>query len=110
MAGKKKMPSLENALEAGFSELNAGEENIVIEEKATQKVDSEQHVPEYGLKINVEENREVFFAKPIRATMKTVEESIDTTPEIVEEVEVVVKQEVLDSPSSKMGDDFAVDW
>ncbi len=104
------MPSLENALETGFSELNTGEENIVVEEKVASKGDSEQHIPEYGLKINVEETREVFFAKPIKATIKTVEKPIDAAPEIIEEKEVIIKNEVLKSPSSKIGDDFVVDW
>ena len=105
------MPSLENALEIGFSKLNAGEEELSMADDLIEKNEETHNKPEYGLKINVEENRSSFIAKPIKATKKIDDKPLELNNDIIaEEVEVISEKKVLDSPSSKIGDDFAVDW
>ena len=113
MARKEVIPSLENALESGFSELKGGEENIIIEHSDESKQSNIKHEPAYGLKINAEESRETFISKPIKATKKIVEDSIEVKEqpgEIDETTVVTSKTEILDSPTSNIGDDFDVSW
>lgn len=113
MVRKDIIPSLENALESGFSELKGGEENIIVEHGDESKQPNMEHEPAYGLKINAEENRETFIAKPIKATKKVVEDSIQVKEEPSDGEETVLiasKTEILDSPTSNIGDDFDVSW
>ncbi len=112
MVKKDIVPNLESALESGFSELKSGEENIKVEKSEVIKPENEKFEGTYGLKINAEENRTKFISKPIKATKKIVEASIeveDEEPE-VEIVAVIEKKEILEAPSSKLGDDFDVSW
>ena len=112
MVRKKGVPSLEGALEEGFSELKAGEENIKIDEKVSA-IDKEVSNPKYGLKINAVESRGKFISKPIKATKKIVDKPIDAKSETIvedEENKNIVIQKVVNSPSSKIGDDFDVGW
>ena len=112
MVRKKGVPSLEAALEEGFSELKAGEENIKINEKVST-IDKEASNPNYGLKINAVESRRKFISKPIKATKKIVDRPIDAKIETIVEDDGnknIVIQKIVDSPSSKLGDDFDVGW
>ena len=113
MAKKGEIPSLENALESGFSELKSGEENIKVEKSENPSTENIGYDHSYGLKINSEEKRERFISKPIKATKTIVEKPIDVKIEQKGAVETPVvknKKEVLDSPSSNIGDDFDVSW
>ncbi len=113
MARKDVIPSLENTLESGFSELKGGEEDIIVEHSDESKQPNIEYEPAYGLKINAEESRETFISKPIKATKKIVENSIEVKeqPGDIEETTVVTsKTEILDSPTSNIGDDFDVSW
>jgi len=113
MARKDEIPSLENALESGFSELKSGEENIKVETGENKNKESARYDHSYGLKIDAKETREKFISRPITATKKTVEEPIDAKPNNEKKVESpVVKEEnkILDSPTSNIGDDFDVSW
>jgi hypothetical protein len=103
MVGKKGTPNLEDALEISFSELKVGEENIQLDEKPGDEVKEIPSSPEYGLKINSEETRVSFISKPITGKKETKDE-------VLEEKPVLKDSRVLDSPTSKIGDDFAVDW
>ena len=112
MAKKDIIPNLENALESGFSELKTGEENIKIEKSDKPKEENERFDHSYGVKINAEENRGTFISKPIKATKQVVERSIEFKEKEPknEQQEIIIKTEVLDTPSSKIGDDFDVSW
>ena len=113
MARKGEIPSLENALESGFSELKSGEENIKVEKSKNPSKENIGYDHSYGLKINSEEKRERFISKPIKATKTIVEKSIDVKIEQEEVSDAPVvknKKEVLDSPTSNIGDDFDVSW
>ena len=112
MAKKDIIPNLENALESGFSELKTGEGNIKIEKPEEPKKENERFDHSYGMKINAEENRGKFISKPIKATKQVVEKSIEFKEKEPknEQQEIIIKTEVLDTPSSKIGDDFDVSW
>jgi hypothetical protein len=112
MARKDVIPNLENALESGFSELKTGEGNIKIEKPEEPKKENERFDHSYGVKINAEENRGKFISKPIKATKQVVEKSIEFKEKEPknEQQEIIIKTEVLDTPSSKIGDDFDVSW
>ncbi|MBT4924194.1 MAG: hypothetical protein HOI28_07270 [Euryarchaeota archaeon] len=112
MARKDVIPNLENALESGFSELKTGEGNIKIEKPEEPKKENERFDHSYGMKINAEENRGKFISKPIKATKQVVEKSIEFKEKEPknEQQEIIIKTEVLDTPSSKIGDDFDVSW
>jgi hypothetical protein len=112
MAKKDIIPNLENALESGFSELKTGEENIKIEKSHKPKEENERFDHSYGVKINAEENRGTFISKPIKATKQVVERSIEFKEKEPknEQQEIITKIEILDAPSSKIGDDFDVSW
>ena len=112
MAKKDVIPNLEKALESGFSELKAGEENIKIEKPKIEQNNQEQVDYSYGLKINAKEERTKFISKPIKATKKIVEKPIEVKQkEPKQKVEEVTKKnEVVGEPSSKIGDDFDVSW
>ena len=112
MARKDVIPNLENALESGFSELKTGEGNIKIEKHEEPKKENERFDHSYGMKINAEENRGKFISKPIKATKQVVEKSIEFKEKEPknEQQEIIIKTEVLDTPSSKIGDDFDVSW
>ena len=43
MARKDEIPSLENALESGFSELKSGEQNIKVENKKNQSKENDEY-------------------------------------------------------------------
>ena len=113
MARKRDIPNLEDALESGFSELNKGEDNIKIEEKP-KTIQTKVVEPKYGLKIDAVESREKFISKPIAATKQVVDKPINDTEnknvEKNDDKKSVKKQKVLDSPTSKIGDDFNVGW
>tara|TARA_S200000501_G_scaffold66870_1_gene58247 strand:- start:4922 stop:5260 length:339 start_codon:yes stop_codon:yes gene_type:complete len=112
MARNKDIPNLEAALERDFSELKAGEENIKIEE-SKKKVSEEVLEPKYGLKIDAVESREKFISKPIEATKKIVEDSIEVKQNEdtkKEDVAPIKEKEILNEPTSKIGDDFDVGW
>ena len=113
MARKDEIPSLENALESGFSELKSGEENIIVEKSKNTIKEDFEYGRSYGLKIDAEESRERFISKPIKATKTIVEKPIDVKLEqkVVGEVPIIDnKKEILDSPTSNIGDDFDVSW
>jgi hypothetical protein len=112
MARKDVIPNLENALESGFSELKTGEGNIKIEKPEEPKKENERFDHSYGMKINAEENRGKFISKPIKAPKQVVEKSIEFKEKEPknEQQEIIIKTEVLDTPSSKIGDDFDVSW
>lgn len=112
MVKKDVIPNLENALESGFSELKTGEENIKLDKSEIKKHEDEKFEGTYGLKINAEESRTTFISKPIDATKKTVEAPIEVRVDEEKKVviEAIEKREILETPSSTLGDDFDVSW
>tara|TARA_B100000900_G_scaffold113424_1_gene94921 strand:+ start:159 stop:497 length:339 start_codon:yes stop_codon:yes gene_type:complete len=112
MARKREIPNIEDALEKGFAELKVGEERISTNE-ATEIIHEDTPKPQYGLKIDAVENRGKFISNSINATKKTVEKPIEIKQLKREEDNqpaAVKAQKILDTPTSKVGDDFDVGW
>ena len=112
MAQKREIPNIEDALEKGFAELKVGEERININ-LATEIIQEDKPKPQYGLKIDAVENRGKFISNSINATKKTVEKPIEVkqvTGKEDSQPAAVKEQKILDTPTSKVGDDFDVGW
>ena len=115
MAKRDDVPDLTSALEKSFAEMKIGEENFsdgkIVDkpqEKAAPKIS-------YGQKYSSENQSGKIIVKPITATKKIIEEGVDVENlEGVEDLEEVVVAKpdtiVVDSPTSTIGDDFAVEW
>ena len=100
-----KVPSLEDALKTGFSELKVGEANIKNLENETPPP-SHEVVPAqrpilYNQKFEAVEDRAEFV-------VNTPVQSDQNTPKDLKKSSVGV--EVIDKASSAIGDDFDVDW
>ena len=115
MAKQEDVPELASALEKSFAEMKIGEDNFSKEEVGEKTETPEVAKISYGEKYTSENQFGKIIVKPIKATKKIIEDGVDV--EVLEEVEdfqdvVVTKPEVVvvDSPTSTIGDDFAVEW
>ena len=115
MAKQDDVPELASALEKSFAEMKIGEDNFSSEIVGEKTEEREVAKISYGEKYTSENQSGKIIVKPIKATKKIIEDGVDV--EVLEEVEdlqdvVVAKPEtvVVDSPTSTIGDDFAVEW
>ena len=115
MVKQDDVPELASALEKSFAEMKIGEDNFSNEVVGEKTEEREVAKISYGEKYTSENQSGKIIVKPIKATKKIIENGVDV--EVLEEVEdlqdvVVVKPEavVVDSPTSTIGDDFAVEW
>lgn len=115
MAKRDGVPDLTSALEKSFAEMKIGEENFSNEIVAEKPQESGAPKISYGKKYSSENQSGKIIVKPIKATKKIIEDGVDV--EVLEEVEdleevVISKPDtiVVDSPTSTIGDDFAVEW
>ena len=115
MAERDDVPDLTTALEKSFAEMKIGEENFSNEILAQKPQESGVPKISYGKKYSSENQSGKIIVKPIKATKKIIEEGV--TVENVEEErdleEVVISKPdniIVDSPTSTIGDDFAVEW
>lgn len=115
MAKRDDVPDLPSALEKSFAEMKIGEENFSNEIVAEKPQESGAPKISYGKKYSSENQSGKIIVKPIKATKKIIEEGVDV--EVLEEVEdleevVISKPDtiIVDSPTSTIGDDFAVEW
>lgn len=114
MAKQDDVPELASALEKSFAEMKIGEDNFSNEKVSEKNEKPEMAKISYGEKYTSENQSGKIIVKPIKATKKIIEDGVDV--EVLEEVEdlqdVVAKPEtiVVDSPTSTIGDDFAVEW
>ena len=115
MVKQDDVPELASALEKSFAEMKIGEDNFSNEKIGEKTEEREVAKISYGEKYTSENQSGKIIVKPIKATKKIIENGVDV--EVLEEVEdlqdvVVVKPEtvVVDSPTSTIGDDFAVEW
>ena len=99
-------PNLEDILARDFSELNIGEDNITVDAEADQT--AEEAAPEaapstpvvYNQRIDAIEDRETF-------TVNAPSKGAKAPPDEDKKASAV---NVLKEASSKLGDDFDVDW
>jgi hypothetical protein len=115
MAERDDVPDLTTALEKSFAEMKIGEDNFSKEAVSEKPEEPGVAKISYGEKYTSENQSGKIIVKPIKATKKIIEDGVDV--EVLEEVEdlqdvVVAKPEVVvvDSPTSTIGDDFAVEW
>ena len=114
MPNEEVLPELHEVLEKDFSELKIGEEKFQqssMNDKPTSQ-DSKKIV--YQQRYSSTDHIENIVVKPIKATKKThttgieVDETTETKLPI--ESQKSDKNAVVKSPTSTIGDDFAVDW
>lgn len=115
MAKQDDVPELASALEKSFAEMKIGEDNFSNEKTDEKTEEGELTKISYGAKYTSENQSGKIIVKPIKATKKIIEDGVDV--EVLEEVAdlqdvIVAKPEtvVVDSPTSTIGDDFAVEW
>lgn len=100
-----KVPSLEDALKAGFSELKVGEANIKNHDDITPQPSQKETPAEQPILYNqkfeaVEDRAEFVVNTPVQST-KNAPIAPEKPPATVE---------ITDQASSAIGDDFDVDW
>ena len=115
MVKSSEVPDLDSALEKSFAEMKIGEENF-SDKKITEDAPKES-VSEiaYGQKYSSENQSGKIIVKPIAATKKTIEDGVETEDLVVDEglKEIPSSKNatvVVESPTSTIGDDFAVEW
>ena len=113
MANEDSVPELEKLLEDNFAEMKIGEDKFQQNEPAKQKISETKKII-YQERYSSENQTGTITVKPIKATKDIIHSPIDVKEENIEEFieqpeDEIVKQ-VLDAPTSSIGDDFAVDW
>tara|TARA_B110000483_G_scaffold225433_1_gene285058 strand:- start:115 stop:480 length:366 start_codon:yes stop_codon:yes gene_type:complete len=108
---KAEVPSLADALAKGFSELKTAEENPLPSEEVSV-------IPDVQESIEVESSQKPQYGRPTQHkgqessfvfTPDTPSESVNTDAEVTKKAERPVV-EILDKPSTSLGDDFDVEW
>ena len=113
MANNEPVPELEKILEHNFAEMKIGEDKFQQNEPAKQKISETKKII-YQERYSSENQTGTLTVKPIKATKKIIDEPIKVRDGVLEEVveHLVEKKvsEVLDAPTTSIGDDFAVEW
>ena len=113
MANDEKVPELEEILEKNFAEMKIGEDKFQQHETTKQNIPMIDKKIIYQERYSSENQTGTITVRPISATTKVIDVPIETTEvveEVVEEVLEDSRQEILEKPTSSMGEDFAVDW
>ena len=113
MANEDSVPELEKLLEDNFAEMKIGEDKFQQNEPAKQKIIETKKII-YQERYSSENQTGTITVKPIKATKDVIHAPIDVKEETIEEVieqqKDDIEKQVLDAPTSSIGDDFAVDW
>ena len=113
MANDENVPELEEILEKNFAEMKIGEDKFQQHEPAKQTISESKKII-YQERYSSENQTGTITVKPIKATKDTIHTSIDikdeTIEEVIEQQKDDIETQVLDAPTSSIGDDFAVDW
>jgi len=115
MVKNSEVPDLDSALEKSFAEMKIGEENFSNEKVTEQTQETRTSDIAYGQKYSSENQSGRIIVKPIVATKKVIEDVRDGENLVIQEDldEVILPKAntvVVDSPTSTIGDDFAVEW
>lgn len=115
MAKPNDVPDLDSALEKSFAEMKIGEENFANEEIVEDAPKEPVSEIAYGQKYTSENQSGKIIVKPIKATKKVIENGVEIEDLVVDESlkEVDISKPetiVVESPTSTIGDDFAVEW
>ena len=113
MANDESVPELEKILEHNFAEMKIGEDKFQQNEPAKQKPRETKKII-YQERYSSENQTGTITVKPIKATKDIIHTPIDVRDETIEEVteqqKDEIRKQILDAPTSSIGDDFAVDW
>ena len=113
MANDESVPELEKILEHNFAEMKIGEDKFQQNEPAKQKISETKKII-YQERYSSENQTGTITVKPIKATKDIILAPIDVKDETIEEVieqpKNKIEKQVLDTPTSSIGDDFAVEW
>jgi DNA integrity scanning protein DisA with diadenylate cyclase activity len=109
------VPNLDSALEKSFAEMKIGEENFSNEEVNEDAPEESVSKIAYGQKYTSENQSGKIIVQPIRATKKVIEDGVEIEDLVVDESlkDVGISKPetiVVESPTSTIGDDFAVEW
>ena len=115
MVKNSEVPDLDSALEKSFAEMKIGEENFPNEKVTEQNQETRALDIAYGQKYSSQNQSGKIIVKPIVATKEVIESGVDSENLVIQEDsgEVVLPNPnavVVDSPTSTIGDDFAVEW
>ena len=109
MANEDSVPELEKLLENNFAEMKIGEDKFQQNEPAKQKISETKRII-YQERYSSENQTGTITVKPIKATKDVIHAPIDVKEEVIEQPKDEIVKQVLDAPTSSIGDDFAVDW
>jgi len=108
---KSEVPSLADALAKGFAELKTEEENslpldeVPVPPEVVEPIEAEpSQKPQYGRPAQHKGQESSFIVTPDMPIDSAINDA-----EVTEKVELPVV-EVLDKPSTSLGDDFDVEW
>ena len=113
MANDDSIPELEKILRNNFAEMKIGEDKFQQKESTEQKISEHKKII-YQERYSSENQIGTITVKPIKATKDIIDAPIEGKDEIIEEIieqpKEEVENQVLDAPTSSIGDDFAVEW
>ncbi|MBT7987131.1 MAG: hypothetical protein HN689_02680 [Euryarchaeota archaeon] len=115
MVKNGEVPDLDSALEKSFAEMKIGEENFSNQKVTDQDQESSTQDIAYGQKYSSEKHSGKIIVKPVVCNKKIIEHGVESEDLVIQEDldEVVIPKPstvVVDSPTSTIGDDFAVEW
>lgn len=114
VSNEEVLPELHEVLEKNFSELKVGEEKFQQSSKDERPTSQSSKQIVYQQRYSSADRIEDIVVKPIKATKKTlttglhIDESVEI--ELPTEAKELDMNTVIESPTSTIGDDFAVDW
>lgn len=102
----RELPSLEDTLAKGFASMHSEDESTVVEQPEEVQVQQEPAepavTPDYSKPTQLVENRSSFTVSSIQPKAESDAEDDESAAE--------TSVEVLDKPTSALGDDFDVEW
>ena len=102
----RELPSLEDALAKGFASMHSEDESTVVEQPEDVQVQQEPVAPvvkpDYSKPTQLVENRSSFTVSSVQSEAESDADDDESAAES--------SIEVLDKPTSTLGDDFDVEW
>ena len=114
MATDDPLPELAKILEDNFAEMKIGEDKFHNLNQVTEEIITEPKKITYQERYTSENQTGKIRVEPISTTKNPSDASIEQSGTDIEKVirrpTQVKQQQILDTPTSSIGDDFAVDW
>lgn len=114
MATDDPLPELAKILDDNFAEMKIGEDKFHNLNQVTEEIITEPRKITYQERYTSENQTGKIRVEPISTTKNPRDASIEQSATDIEKVirrpTQVKQQQILDTPTSSIGDDFAVDW